>query len=352
MNSDFHKLIFNPGNFTPGASSSTWAPSLGQVAGISSLDDQPRSPVRASTALVPLGSTSAAQGNISQNSPQSLVAGSPTPSSPGLVAGQLQGQSRLLERCFSPHSSSELQVKVEAMQLEKPGQQREGELKVGSGAAGEKILSEQEQLNSSELPVLCLEGGLVRVKYSALSQLRSVNVLNVPREMAGNELWHQPLVEMAIVPCIDSAGGEGCEWLGGPVVDSESSGLQVGLMGEASRSLTPGGAGLVEFKEGERAEDVGSPLNAYSPALGGLGYSEWVMQSANEIYPIVGMTFVGHKLQLLAFLTCIEEERRLGNGRTKGKREIKNLESSINYDAKGSGLIRGKRRARGLVVVP
>jgi hypothetical protein len=207
-------------------------------------------------------------------------------------------------------------------------------------------------VDSSELHVLCLEGGLVRVKDSALSQLRSVNVLNVPREMAGNELWHQPLVEMAIVPCIDSAGGEGCEWLGGPVVDSESSGLQVGLMGEASRSLTPGGAGLVEFKEGERAEDVGSPLNAYSPALGGLGYSEWVMQRANEIYPIIGMTFVGHKLQLLAFLTCIEEERRLGNGRTKGKREIKNLESSINYDAKGFGLIRGKRRARGLVVVP
>jgi hypothetical protein len=113
---------------------------------------------------------------------------------------------------------------------------------------------------------------------------------------------------------------------------------------------------LVEFMEGEGADDVGSPINAYSPAWGGLGYSEWVMQSANEIYPIVGMTFVGHKLQLLAFLTCIEEERkeehRMGKGRTKGMREIKNLESSINYDAKGSGLISGKRRARGLVVVP
>jgi len=101
---------------------------------------------------------------------------------------------------------------------------------------------------------------------------------------------------------------------------------------------------------------MGSPLNAYSLDVGGLGYSDWVMQSANEIYPIVGMTFVGHKLQLLAFLTSIEEERkeerRLGKGRTKGKREIKNLESSINYEAKGSGLSSGKRRARGLVVVP
>lgn len=126
------------------------------------------------------------------------------------------------------------------MQLEEPGQRREGELIVGSGAAGKNLLSEQEELNNSELPVLCLEGGLVRMKDSALSQLRSVNVLNVPREMAGNEFWHQPLVDMAIVPCFESAGGEGCEWLGGPVVDSVSSGLQVGLLGEASRSLTPG----------------------------------------------------------------------------------------------------------------
>jgi len=57
-----------------------------------------------------------------------------------------------------------------------------------------------------------------------------------------------------------------------------------------------------------------------------LRYSDWVIQRANEIYPIIGMTFVGHNLQLLAFLTCIEEVRRIGNGRTKGKREIKNLE--------------------------
>jgi len=149
---------------------------------------------------------------------------------------------------------------------------------------------------------------------------------------------------------------EGCEGLGGPVVDSVTPGLQVGVVGEVSSSFTPGDAGWVDFKEGGGAGDVGSPINAYSLDLGGLGYSDWVMQSANEIYPIVGMTFVGHKLQLLAFLTCIEEERkeerRLGKGHTKGKREIKNLESSINYDAKGSRLISGKRRARGIVVVP
>jgi hypothetical protein len=31
-------------------------------------------------------------------------------------------------------------------------------------------------------------------------------------------------------------------------------------------------------------------LNTYSPTSGGLsGYSDWVIQSANEIYPIVGI---------------------------------------------------------------
>jgi hypothetical protein len=64
------------------------------------------------------------------------------------------------------------------------------------------------------------------------------------------------------------------------------------------------------------------------------------------------MLFAGHNLQLLAFLTCLEEERRIGDGCTKGKREIKNLESSINYDAKGSCSNHGKRRARGLAVKP
>jgi hypothetical protein len=67
------------------------------------------------------------------------------------------------------------------------------------------------------------------------------------------------------------------------------------------------------------------------------GYSNWVIQCANEIYPIVGISYVGHKLQLLALLTFLEEERcleELGDWSTsamKGKREVKNLESSINY---------------------
>jgi hypothetical protein len=51
---------------------------------------------------------------------------------------------------------------------------------------------------------------------------------------------------------------------------------------------------------------------------------------------------VGHKLQLLALLTFLEEERRnnvnvanSGSG-TEGKMEVRNLECSVNYDARGS----------------
>jgi hypothetical protein len=355
-----HGAVSTPGLdagiLTPGASSSSWDPALGHVVASSSLDGQLRSPVRESSALVSVGTEPAARGNESQYSPQSLVADcqKSTPSL-GVGEGQFQGQSKFLDRCFSPLCSSEVQVEVEAVQWEEPGLQRVGELVVGSSAAGDEFFSEQEQLNCSKFPVLCLDGGLVRVKDSALSQLRSVDMLSVPRELTGNVFGHQS-VDMEIVPCFGSARGEGSEWMGGPVVESVPPGLQVGLLGEASSSISPGEVGLVEFKEGGGAVVVGSPLNAYSLDLGGLGYSDWVMQSANEIYPIVGMTFVGHKLQLLAFLTCIEEERkeerRLGKGRTKGKREIRNLESSINYDAKGSGVSSGKRRARGLVVVP
>jgi hypothetical protein len=82
-----------------------------------------------------------------------------------------------------------------------------------------------------------------------------------------------------------------------------------------------------------------------------------VMQCANEIYPIVGISYVGHKLQLLALLTFLEEKCRngevgaLSSGGTKSNREVKNLESSINYDARGSCSSSGKRKARGHQIV-
>jgi hypothetical protein len=66
---------------------------------------------------------------------------------------------------------------------------------------------------------------------------------------------------------------------------------------------------------------------------------------------------VGHKLQLLALLTFLEVERRLEglgdwpSNSMKGKREVKNLESSINYNARGSCSSHGKRKTRGHLVV-
>jgi hypothetical protein len=167
-----------------------------------------------------------------------------------LVVKVIRWFDSFLDSSFSSLCSFEVQEMVEAVQREESGQQREGELIVGSGAAGEKLFSEQEQLFCSEIPVLCLEGGLVRVIDSANSQLRSVEMLSVPRELAGDVFGHKS-VDMEIVPCFGSAGGEGCEWMGGPVEDSVSPGLQVGLLGEDSRSITLGEVGLVEFKEGE-----------------------------------------------------------------------------------------------------
>ena len=101
-----------------------------------------------------------------------------------------------------------------------------------------------------------------------------------------------------------------------------------------------------------------SPLNTYAPPLGDMsGYSDWFIQCANEIYPIVGILFVGHKLQLLALLTFFEEERRINamvtnssNG-TKDMREVKNLECSVNYDATSVRSSRDNRKGRGSVVI-
>jgi hypothetical protein len=101
-----------------------------------------------------------------------------------------------------------------------------------------------------------------------------------------------------------------------------------------------------------------SPLNTYSTTSGIFsGYSDWVIQCANVIYPIVGISYEGHKLQLLALLTYLEAERcnevvgAMSGCGTKGKREVENLKCSINYDARGSCSSRGRRKARGLHVV-
>jgi len=64
----------------------------------------------------------------------------------------------------------------------------------------------------------------------------------------------------------------------------------------------------------EREGRVGavSSLNTYTNSEGDLsGYSDWVIQRANEICPILGISFEGHKLQLLDFLSFIEADRHL-----------------------------------------
>jgi hypothetical protein len=130
--------------------------------------------------------------------------------------------------------------------------------------------------------------------------------------------------------------------------------------GDQPKVVADSGKVLCDVDVGEREGRVGSvsPLNSYTNLDGDLScYSDWVIQRANEIYPILGISFKGHKLQLLDFLSFLEVDRLLGEGGAlscggkKGKREVKNLECSINYDARGSCSNRGKRKTRGHPVV-
>jgi hypothetical protein len=70
--------------------------------------------------------------------------------------------------------------------------------------------------------------------------LKTDNLLIVPRMLIGTEFWPQSLVDIAFVPCIDSARGEGSDWKGGLVLESESSGLQVGDEVRPPAAFIPG----------------------------------------------------------------------------------------------------------------
>ena len=151
--------------------------------------------------------------------------------------------------------------------------------------------------------------------------------------------------------------------------DREKVSEGVGELGfPATESELRVGCSTIDFCHGasslaEAGTEVGNlvnhvPLNSYMPSSGGESdYSDWVVQCAKEIYPIVGISFVGHKLQLLALLSFLEGERRnnamvanTGSG-TKGKREMKNLECSVNYEVRGSNSSRGNRKGRGKAVI-
>jgi hypothetical protein len=99
------------------------------------------------------------------------------------------------------------------------------------------------------------------------------------------------------------------------------------------------------------------PLCTYPPiALGDSSYSYWVLQCVKEIYPIVGISYAGHEEPFFALLTVIEEEYHreeigsLSKLGIKGNRELRNLECSINYDARGKCSSHGKGKDRELLL--
>jgi hypothetical protein len=101
---------------------------------------------------------------------------------------------------------------------------------------------------------------------------------------------------------------------------------------------------------GGDGEVLYSPLCIYPPVvLGDCGYSDWALHCVKEICPIVGISCVGHEEQSLALLIVIEEEHHreelasLSNLGIKGSWELRNLECSINYDARGECSSREKK---------
>ena len=100
------------------------------------------------------------------------------------------------------------------------------------------------------------------------------------------------------------------------------------------------------------------PLNVFYPcAENELEFPNWVIKYAERIHYRVGVAYIGHKWQFMALLTFIEKERlkeleAQSPSISKRNREIKNLESSINYDNRGEGQSsHGKRKGRGSKVV-
>jgi hypothetical protein len=78
--------------------------------------------------------------------------------------------------------------------------------------------------------------------------------------------------------------------------------------------------------------------------VGDFGYSE-VVQCAKDIYPILGISWRGNEKKLLDLLTVLEEERHevlVSPPKPKGRRELKNLECSIDFDARDDYSSRGK----------
>jgi hypothetical protein len=82
-------------------------------------------------------------------------------------------------------------------------------------------------------------------------------------------------------------------------------------------------------------------------------YSDWVLQCAKEIRCVVGVSCEGFEEQFMAILTAIEAGRpqkvrgSFSNCGSKGNRELKRLECSINYDSKFENSSRAFGKERG-----
>jgi hypothetical protein len=81
------------------------------------------------------------------------------------------------------------------------------------------------------------------------------------------------------------------------------------------------------------------PLNIILPCAAiESEFSDWVIKCAERIHSRVGVSYVGQKWQFMALLTFLEKERLKeiqSLYASKRNKEVKNLESSINYDFQG-----------------
>jgi hypothetical protein len=90
---------------------------------------------------------------------------------------------------------------------------------------------------------------------------------------------------------------------------------------------------------------VGESSKGDDPKGGVVVYSR-VVQDAKSCFRTMGVPFKGTEKGFLNFLTLVDEgHRSVSVPKQKGKREVKNLECSINFNARGvgSGQVRGKK---------
>lgn len=100
------------------------------------------------------------------------------------------------------------------------------------------------------------------------------------------------------------------------------------------------------------------PEEFVNPECSGSSASSWVLQKVEDVYHCVGLSCDGFEGDLIALLTAIEASHNRGewvsNSKSaiRGKRELKRLSCSINYDLTGGSSSRSTVKGRGISVVP